>query len=127
MLPSRFSPAELFGVSLYFAIVFSPTVLLPWLWLQLRITPVSLLPRSLAAITTLSHTHLLLGFIWKSTLLGPDYSPRLYATVQFHTAVNLLAAVAAISIPSPVRLQLTLSTLACVLSWFFVWAINTAL
>jgi hypothetical protein len=59
-------------------------------------------------------------------MLGPDYSERLFLTVQVHTAFDFGLFVLALLRKSSARKLLACSSLVVSLAWLFVWAVNTA-
>jgi hypothetical protein len=73
---------------------------------------------------SLSYGFLLAALAFKSTLLGPDYSDRLFLTVQAQSASGFILFLLALR-KSPVRVLLASSALTISLAWFLIWAINT--
>lgn len=109
----------------FYSALFSPLLLLTFLWRKFRLFQRSKYGISIAALASISYGYLLAAVMYKSILLGPDYSGRLFLTVEVNTAATLTLAAMAILRRSPVRKLLACSALMISFAWFFVWAINT--
>jgi hypothetical protein len=109
----------------FYSALFSPALVLMFLWRKLRLFQRSKYGIAIAGLASVSYGYLLAALMYKSVLLGPDYSARLFLTVEVNTAATLALSVMAVVRRSPVRTLLTCSTLMISFAWFFVWAINT--
>lgn len=113
------------GVAIYLALIFSPALLLPLLWLRLRHIPASRYDRLIVVLISLSYAHLLAGFFLKRMLWGPDYSDRLYITLGSGVIFCFFLAASAVVIKPPLWLRIGSTAFATSLAWFAAYAINT--
>jgi hypothetical protein len=112
-------------VALYCLALLSPLPLLALLWRKVLAHDKSNFTEAIAVLASISYGSLLAGLMYKSTLLGPDYSDRLFITLQANTAFTFALFVLALFRRSPARTLLTCSVFSLTLAWFLVLAINT--
>jgi hypothetical protein len=112
-------------VALYCLALLSPLPFLAFLWRKVLSHDKSNFIVAVAGLASISYCYLLAGLMYKPTLLGPDYSDRLFITLEANTAFTLGLFVLALFRRSPVRNLLTCSVFSLTLAWFLVLAINT--
>jgi|GEM_PF-3605606 hypothetical protein len=111
-------------VCVYYLSLFGPLLLLPIVWSKMFSLQKSAFAMTITTLLSLSYGFLLAALAFKSTLLGPDYSDRLFLTVQAQSASGFILFLLALR-KSPVRVLLASSALTISLAWFLIWAINT--
>lgn len=113
---------------IYFLSLFGPVLLLLVGWWKhySRKIPLPIPSFVVLLLTSISYAYLLLALVLKAVLLGPDYSDRLFLTVQTGAALNFLLSIATIFIETSILLLLIATSFTVGLAWFLVWAINTA-
>jgi len=110
----------------FYTLLFSRLLLLPLTWRKLRPFTENRYAVVIVAATSFSYSYLIAALLARRMMLGPDYSERLFLTVQAHTAFDFGLFVFAILRKSSARKLLACSSLVVSVAWLFVWAINTA-
>jgi hypothetical protein len=123
-LPTFYTSAMWLFVCVYYLSLFGPLLLLPIVWSKMFSLQKSAFAMTITTLLSLSYGFLLAALAFKSTLLGPDYSDRLFLTVQAQSASGFILFLLALR-KSPVRVLLASSALTISLAWFLIWAINT--
>jgi len=107
----------------FFLLLPGAAIVWTWTWHDAALTR---LARFALKITTASYAFLWLGGITYRPLLGPDYSSRLYITIEVNLAANLGLAIVAFAARGWKRPQCCVAG-ACglvALSWLYVLAVN---
>jgi hypothetical protein len=81
---------------------------------------------AVATLVSLSYGYLIAAMHFRSTLLGGDYSHRLFATVELNTALTFGLFLIGVVRRSSSRLLLACTSLTTSMAWFLVWAVNSA-
>ncbi len=110
--------------ALYDTSLFGPIVLLALLWRSLLSRRKEKAALAVATIVSLSYGYLMLALLFRSALLGGDYSDRLFATVQTNTALAFCLFIFAVLRKSPSRWLLASAAFTTSLAWFLVWVVN---
>src|SRR5215469_5679247 len=96
------------------------------MWRRLRSCPTSKYITGIAILASASYGYLIAALILRTAPLGPDYSSRLFMTIELNTFATLALSVLALFRKSAVRLLLVSGSLTTSFAWFVVWAINAA-
>jgi hypothetical protein len=67
---------------------------------------------------------MLVAMVFKTALLGPDHSRRMFLTIDSQIVFGIVLFVAAVFWKSPVRVLLASSALGLSLAWLYVAAVN---
>jgi hypothetical protein len=110
----------------YFVSLFGPVLLLAFLWRRLSSQESDVTAVATAALVSISYGYLLGALLFRSALLGGDYSERLFATVETNTALSLCLFILAVVRKSTCRPLLAGSALVVSVAWFLIWAVNAA-
>jgi hypothetical protein len=111
-------------LAVIYLLLFSPLLLLVFVWRGLMSGRKTWFVVVMAGLVSLCYGYLLSALLFKTVILGPDYSDRLFLTAQFNTGFALVLFVLAILRRSPERGLLACTALT-VSTWFCV-AINTS-
>jgi len=116
-------------IAVYLVLLVQPAAVLVWTWWK-QTRPASQLDRpsaALLALTTASYAFLWIGGVLYRPLLGPDYSDRLYATIEINLAANVLLAIIGALHRGSWRQRICLSGSPglVALAWLCVAAVNS--
>ena len=102
-----------------------PALFLGWIWFYIYSGQKTTTDVAVALLPSAS-----LGYFWatvrfRSLLLRPDYSDRLYHTIHAHLALMFI--LLGISIFGDLRMRglLAVTTLLVSAAWFYVWVVNS--
>jgi hypothetical protein len=114
----------------FWFLLLQPAAALTWTWWRHRKSadPLDRFSAALLALTTASYVFLWLAGVLYRPLLGPDYSNRLYITIESNLAINVLLAIIGGVRGGPWRRRVCLSGSSGLVAfaWFCVLAVNTA-
>jgi len=112
--------------AVFYFLLFTPSVMLGFVWHKLFSLHGNKVGVAIAALASVSYVYLVAALLFRSMLLGQDYSNRLFITVEANAALAFCLSILAGVRKSPVRVLLACTAFTISLAWFLVWAVNAA-